>query len=379
MRLRVLEGLDAVTPAAWNRLAGTANPFTRHEFLAALEHNGCVGERFGWWPRHLAVEDDAGALVGACPLYVKDNSYGEFVFDWAWADAYQRAGLRYYPKLVCAVPYTPVTGPRLLVAPEADPGAVRRLLAQGAMELAEALGASSVHWLFTDEAETDALEALGPLRRMGIQYHWHNRGYRDFQDFLDALSARRRKEIRRERRLAAETGAEVQVLDGHTAGDEHWARYARFYESTFERKWGVATLNEGFFREVAETMPGQVVLVLTRHDGEYVSGAFNLAGDDALYGRHWGETRHLPHVHFEVCYYRAIDWCIERGLGRFEAGAQGEHKIPRGFLPRATWSAHHIRDERFRGLIARFLEHETGELGEVMAELGERSPYRGAD
>lgn len=376
MRLRVLDSLDRVPREDWNRLAGTANPFTRHEFLAALEHHGCVGEGFGWWPRHLVVEDDQGALVGACPLYVKDNSYGEFVFDWAWADAYQRAGLRYYPKLVCAVPYTPVTGPRLLVDPDTDAAAVRRLLVQGAVELAEAGGASSVHWLFTDAAETAAVEALGPMRRVGVQYHWHNRGYRDFHDFLETLTARRRKEIRRERRLAAETGAEVEVLDGHSATDAHWDRYTRFYQSTFDRKWGVATLNEGFFREVAATLPDQVVLVMTRHQGEYVSGAFNLAGADALYGRHWGESRHLPHVHFEVCYYRTIDWCIERGLARFEAGAQGEHKIPRGFLPQATWSTHHIRDPRFRDLIGRFLEHEREEMAEVIADLAARSPYR---
>ena len=379
MHTAVLESIDAVPAAEWNRLAGTANPFVRHEFLAALEHNGCLGDRWGWWPRHLAVHDGAGRLVGACPLYLKNNSYGEFVFDWAWADAYQRHGRRYYPKLVSCVPYSPVTGPRLLCDPAADRGAVLGALTAAALALAEDEGASGTHWLFTDAQATGDLVDLGFMRRVGVQYHWHNPGYRDFDDFLSTLTSRRRKDIRRERRLARDTGAEMEILDGHSATARHWDVYHRCYQATFHRKWGYATLSEGFFREVADTMPDSVVLVMVRHEGEYVAGAFNLAGDDALFGRHWGTLKPLDYVHFEACYYQAIDEAIRRGLGRFEAGAQGEHKIQRGFLPRTTYSAHHLRDPDFADAVARFLDQEERHMSAVVAELEAGSPYRQPD
>jgi hypothetical protein len=378
MQLTVVDSLERVAPAAWDALAGDANPFTCHAFLAALERNGCLGDAYGWWPHHLLVHEGE-RLVGACPLYLKNNSYGEFVFDWAWADAYQRNGLEYYPKLVCGVPYTPAAGPRLLVAPDADRAAVLDLLVAGAREVADRTGASSLHWLFTDEAVTGELVARDHLHRVGVQFHWDNPGYRDFQDYLDALTAKRRKEVRRERRLAMDTGVEIEVLDGHQADDAVWETYHRFYRDTFDRKWGIPTLSAGFFKEIGRTLADRVVLVMARHQGEYVAGAFNLAGTDTLYGRHWGAVRELPYVHFEVCYYRAIDHCIDRGLGRFEAGAQGEHKIARGFLPRATHSAHWIRHPGFREAIAKYLERERADMAEIIEDLGERSPYRRAD
>jgi predicted N-acyltransferase len=375
MRVSVVKSLDRVSAADWNRLAGTENPFTRHEFLAALEHHGCVGDTFGWWPQHILVRE-AGRLVGAAPLYLKDNSYGEFVFDWSWADAYQRAGLAYYPKLVVAVPYTPVTGPRLLVAPDADAPAVCEALLQGALEHAHRHGVSGLHWLFTSEEATEALEAQGLMRRVGYQFHWHNPGYRDFEDFLDTLTARRRKEIRRERRQARDSGVEIEVLDGHQATEEHWLTFSRFYRSTFERKWGLATLTPGFFLELGRSIPNAVVLVLARHTGRYVGAALNLAGSDTLYGRHWGCEAFFPGVHFEVCYYRTIEHCIARGLRRFEAGAQGEHKIARGFLPTPTYSAHWVADPRFRDAIGRFLERERNDIAEHIEDLRHHSPFK---
>ncbi len=379
MRCSTVHTIDDIPPRDWNLLAGTANPFTRHEFLAALERNGCLGERWGWLPHHIVVHE-ADRLVGACPVYLKTNSYGEFVFDMAWADAYQRYGHRYFPKFVCAVPYTPVTGPRVMVAPEASSrAAVVDAISRKALELVGEYDGSGMHWLFTDAAATAELEAAGFMRRVGVQYHWHNHGYRDFDDFLSTLTSRRRKDIRRERRLARDSGAEFEVLNGHDATDEHWAVYHACYTATFDRKWGYATLSEAFFRELAATMPDNVVLVMVRHEGEYVAGAFNLAGDDGLFGRHWGTLRPLDYVHFEACYYQAIDYAIAHGLSRFEAGAQGEHKIQRGFLPQATYSAHYIREPAFRSPIADFLQRERGEMAAVIAELEGGSPYRQAD
>ncbi len=375
MRHTIIQSLEQVAAADWNRLAGEENPFTRHEFLSALERHGCLGEKFGWWPQHLLVYDDS-RLVGAVPMYLKDNSYGEFVFDWSWADAYQRAGLRYYPKLVVAVPYTPASGPRLLIHGDADHDAVSAELSTAAIEHARDLGVSGLHWLFTTEPATRALESRGLLRRVGCQYHWHNPGYRDFQDYLDALTSKKRKQIRRERRQAKASGVQIEVLSGRQISDQQWHKFHQFYRSTFDRKWGIATLTCEFFMAVGHQMPDSVVLVLARDRDEYVAGALNLAGSSTLYGRHWGTTRPLPGVHFELCYYQAIEYCIDRGLTRFEAGAQGEHKIPRGFLPVPTYSAHWISHPGFRDAIGRFLASEREAMAEHMSELMARSPFR---
>lgn len=377
MQFSTAERLSEVPARDWNRLAGDDNPFVRHEFLAALERQGCLGDRFGWWPRHLLVHD-GDRLVAAAPAYLKDNNYGEFVFDQGWSEAYARAGLPYYPKLVVAVPYTPVTGPRLLVDPEAGPAAVDALLA-GAIDLVERSGFSSLHWLFCDEPTTGRLEAHGLSQRVGCQFHWPNPGYRDFQDFLDTLTSRRRKEVRRERREVERQRIEVRVFSGREAGAAEWDAMHAFYEATFERKWGVPTLSRGFFEEIGAELPEAVALVLARKDGRYVAGAFNLVGRRRLYGRNWGTTGFFPGLHFEVCYYRLIELCIDRGLEVFEAGAQGEHKVARGFLPRTTRSLHWIRHPGFRSAVADFVRRERRAVEAYMAEVLAHSPYRQAD
>lgn len=376
MRLALHTHLDDIPARAWNALAGDINPFLRHEFLAALERHGCVGTEAGWVPQHLAVYDGE-RLLGAAPLYLKDNSYGEFVFDWAWASAYQRAGLPYYPKLVAAVPYTPVSGPRLLVADTLQKEAVADTLIQGAIEHARQLKVSSLHWLFTSERDTERLEQQGLLRRTGCQFHWHNHGYADFNDFLAGFSAEKRKKVKRERRRVAEADVEIEVLHGDQVSEGQWEIFHQFYSSTFWKKGGIASLTLDFFKELGRSMPRNVVLVLAKHGGRYVAGAFNLRGSDTLYGRHWGCIEEFHSLHFEVCYYRAIDYCIENGLKRFEAGAQGEHKISRGFLPTPTWSAHWLSHPAFSRAVEHFLTQEEYHMKYYMKELGEHSPFKG--
>ncbi len=374
MRLTQINRLAEVEPSAWNQLAGEDNPFPRHEFLNALEVHDCL-HPFGWQPLHWLVEDQ-GRLLGALPLYLKNNSYGEFVFDHAWAAAYERAGGRYYPKLVCAIPYTPVSGPRLLVAPEAPQREVKTLLWQGAEEIARRAGLSSLHCLFTDPEDTEFLRQQGLMMRLGIQFHWENRGHRDFEDYLDGFVSKKRKQIKRERRDAHAHGVEFEVLDGHQATEQHWAVFHRFYTDTFDRKWGTATLTRPFFQAVAETLPDQVVLVMARKGRDYVAGAFNLRGRDTLFGRHYGCAAHYRHLHFEVCYYQTLEYCLRHGLKRFEAGAQGEHKLSRGFLPNATWSAHWLADPGFAQAVGRFLEQETPAMEDYLAELATHSPFK---
>jgi hypothetical protein len=376
MQLKILTAIADVEAAQWNALAGTGNPFLRHEFLAALERNGCVGEQHGWIPRHLAAIDERGRLLAAVPLYLKDNSYGEFVFDWAWADAYQRNGLHYYPKAVVAVPYTPATGPRLLIAAGAD----RQLLSAQLIELAEeccrAERLSSLHWLFTDPLDTQALEQAGLMLRLGCQFHWRNRGYRDFDDYLDNFSSRKRKKVRRERRYVREQDIELRVVHGHQASDEQLRVMSEFYRTTFEKKWGYPTLNLAFFRDLATSMGEQLVFFIAYQQRTIVAGAICLRSDDTLYGRHWGCYQDYHSLHFEACYYQGIDYCISHGLKTFEPGAQGEHKISRGFLPTPTWSAHWIAHQGFREIIGRFLQQETGAMRDYMEELSGQSPFK---
>jgi len=375
MRLSIVDNLDSIPADAWNGLAGDANPFLRHQFLAALERHGCVGPRFGWLPRHLVMRD-GDHLVGAVPLYLKDNSYGEFVFDWAWADAYRRAGLDYYPKLVASIPYAPVTGPRLLLADVPERELVAQGLIQGALDYARKLGVSSLHWLFTHADDSRRLHQQGLMLRQGCQFHWHNPGHGDFDEFLATLTSKKRKQIRRERRLVREAGVVIEVRSGHEIGDGLWEVFQRFYASTFAKKSGYPTLNLDFFREIGQTMAQNVVLVVARHNGRYVAGALNLRGANTLYGRHWGCVRDFHSLHFEVCYYRAIEYCIEHGLARFEAGAQGEHKLSRGFLPVSTWSAHWLADADFNQALRGFLEREKEAMQDYMQVLTEHSPYR---
>jgi len=376
MRTAVVNQIKDIPAGEWNRVSGTAHPFLRHEFLSALESNGCVGDAYGWWPQHIVVYDASDTLVGIAPLYLKNNSYGEFVFDWAWADAYHQAGMPYYPKLVSAIPYTPVTGSRLLVHPASDQAQVHRALIDRALSLITELQASSLHWLFSSESDTALLCEAGFMRRTGCHFHWHNHGYASFEDFLSRLSSRKRKKIRRERRHVQEAGIEMRIVHGHEASAGQWQIMHAFYRSTFEKKSGMPTLSLGFFLEISRTMGEQVVLVFASQGDEVVAGAIMLRGKDALYGRHWGCREEFNSLHFEACYYQGIDYCIRNNLQLFEPGAQGEHKISRGFLPAYTWSAHWIVDERFRQAIRRYLQQEHELMGDYHDELMETSPFR---
>jgi predicted N-acyltransferase len=378
MRAQFHNSIDEIERDEWNQLITDGNPFLKHEFHAALEHNDCVGERFGWLPCHLSLRQGS-KLVGVSPLYSKTNSYGEFVFDHAWADAYQRNGLPYYPKLVSAMPYTPAYGERLLLAPDCDRSAVRQQLIDETLEFTKAQGFSSMHWLFTTEEEGASLRQTGMLERLGVQFHWRNGGYRDFDDFLSTLNSKRRKNIRRERRKAAETGVDIRVLHGSEVKDEEWQHFSRFYAKTFHERYSLATLNLGFFREIGVTLGDQVVLILAYQADECIAGALLYRSDSVLYGRHWGGVSHLDSLHFEVCYYQGIEYAIANGLEWFEPGAQGEHKIWRGFLPQLTRSYHWIADSQFSAGIDRFLMSERKAILDYQKMLQSSSPYRLSD
>ena len=375
-RLSTHNAIDELPAADWNRLADPDTPFLRHEFLSAMERHGCVGEAQGWVPRHLALRDAAGALVAAAPCYLKFNSYGEFVFDWAWADAYRRHGLAYYPKLVLGSPYTPATGPRLLIGDTPERAAFAQALADGALRVAQQLGVSSLHWLFTTAAETDLLEARGLMRRVGCQFHWTNPGYRSFDDFLATFTAQKRKKVKRERRRVQEAGVSIRRIPGDEVSEAQWATFHRLYRDTFDKHGGVPTLTLPFFQEIARTMGRNLLLVFAQRGVEVVAAAFNLVGERSLFGRHWGCFKDFHSLHFETCYYQGLEHCIATGLTRFEPGAQGEHKVSRGFLPTPTWSAHWIADSRFREAIGRFLAQETQGMNEYHQEMHAHSPFR---
>ncbi len=375
LRATVAEGLSDVSAADWNRLAGEDNPFLRHEFLIALERHGCVGEDSGWYPRHLLVYSQ-DRLVGAAPMYIKMHSYGEFGSDWAWADAYQRAGVAYYPKLVSAIPFTPAAGRRLLCAPGADNAAVKSVIVDAALEIARSSGVSSLQWLFASEDDYRLLESKQHAGRIGCQYHWRNHGYRDFQDYLDHLRSKRRKQVRRERREAKSSDVEIRVLSGGDASEADWHAYHALYSATYDRKWGYPSLTPEFFCEVGRTMPDSAMLVLAHRGRACVAGAHLFRGRSALYGRNWGCREYLPSLHFEMCYYRGIEYCIEQGLAAFEAGAQGEHKIWRGFVPQATYSGNWFRDRRFRDAIGDFLRREHAQINQHMDIMREHLPFR---
>lgn len=373
--LAVVDSIARVPAEDWDRCAGTANPFVCHAFLAALEESGSVGDRTGWIPRHALLRDAAGTLLGCAPLYLKTHSYGEYVFDHGWADAYARAGGRYYPKLQLAVPFTPVPGPRLLLR-DPDDDALRAGFAHALVAQATADGVSSLHATFCLPADIAAFAGAGMAIRTGFQFHWENRGYADFDAFLAALSHAKRKAIRKERREVAASGVELVALTGDALEPAHWDAFHEFYLSTSDRKWGHPYLTRGFFDRLHATMRDRVVLVLARHDGAWVAGALNLLGADTLYGRNWGAVAAFKHLHFEACYYRALDFAIARGISRVEAGAQGEHKLQRGYLPAPTRSAHWIRDRGFRAAVEDFLRRETPAVENAMAELSAHSPFK---
>lgn len=381
-RGQVAAGVCALAAGAWNRLVPAGDPFLDHAFLSALERNGAVGARYGWWPRFVTAQAADGRLLGAMPMYEKDNSYGELVFDWSWADVYARAGGRYYPKLVVAIPYTPATGSRLLVDPLLDAGqaeAVRRCLIDTALDYARDRGMSSIHWLFPSEADTGALWRAGMDVRLGTQFHWFNRGerpYLDFDDYLGEFSSAKRKKLRRERRRVTEQGISLKRLAGDEVESADWTVWQRFYQSTFDRKSGYATLSEGFFRDIGAALGARVLLVLAEHRGAAVAGALMLRSENTLYGRHWGCDADYHSLHFEACYYQGIDYAIEQGLHAFEPGAQGEHKIQRGFRPTTTWSAHWLADPGFDRAVRRFLAHERRLVAEHQADLTTHLPFR---
>lgn len=379
MQFRMSTSIHDFSQDEWNRVAGTDYPFLRYEFLSALEKHGCVGERHGWLPRFLSARNADGRLTGLVPLYLKTNSYGEFVFDWSWADAYERQGLSYYPKAVVAIPYTPVTGPRLLIDSEADRDNLASALIDFTRQMAEAEHLSSLHWLFTDREQTRWLKDRGLLLRLGCQFHWRNQGYETFDDFLACLSARKRKKIKRERRQVRDADIHLTIVHGHEADEALLATMSDFYRITFEKKWGYPTLTQGFFHDISTTMGEQVVFVVAKHASKPVAGAICLRSQETLYGRHWGCYANYHSLHFEACYYQGIDYCIEHGLRTFEPGAQGEHKISRGFLPTATWSAHWIAEADFARAISQFLTHEQQAMEAYMKELAGQSPYKSAD
>lgn len=375
--LQVNDGIAAIGRDAWDACAApTGDPFVSYDFLDACEASGSAVPSEGWAARHLSLQDEDGAVIGVMPLYLKGHSQGEYVFDHSWADAYQRAGGRYYPKLLGAVPFTPVTGPRFLHAPGTDAATVREALLQGALTLVERLGVSSLHVNFPTEVEWRALTEAGLLPRRDIQYVWRNEGYGSFDDFLAALSSNRRKTIRRERR-EAQAGLDIRVLTGAALTEAHWDAFFAFYMDTGERKWGRPYLTRDFFARIGASMADRIALVMAFEDGAPVAGALNFIGRDALYGRQWGTLVDRPFLHFELCYYQAIDFAIARGLSRVEAGAQGEHKIARGYLPSPVYSAHWIADPALRDPVARYLEQEGPAVeAEMKAMTAELSPYR---
>lgn len=375
--LQVNDGIAHIGRDAWDACAApTGDPFVSYEFLHACEASGSAVPSQGWAARHLSLQDEEGAVIGVMPLYLKGHSQGEYVFDHSWADAYQRAGGRYYPKLLGAVPFTPATGPRFLHAPDTDAATVREALLQGALTLVERLGVSSLHVNFPTEPEWRAMTEAGLLPRRDIQFIWRNEGYRTFDDFLGALSSNRRKTIRRERR-EAQAGLDIRVLTGADITEAHWDAFFEFYMDTGDRKWGRPYLTRDFFARVGATMAHHIALVMAFRDGTPIAGALNFIGRDALYGRQWGALEEVPFLHFELCYYQAIEFAIARGLPRVEAGAQGEHKIARGYLPSPVYSAHWIADPALRDPVARYLDNERPAVeAEMRAMTFELSPYR---
>ncbi len=385
--LSAVDSINAFNAAEWARLGGTArgsegataaisyNPFVSHAFLSALEDSGCVSAKTGWMPRHLRLDAPDGSLAGAVPLYVKSHSQGEYVFDHGWADAYERAGGRYYPKLQASVPFTPATGPRLLSAAH-HAAETRATLAGGLAALTQQLGVSSAHVTFARDEDMAALQAAGFLRRTDQQFHFRNEGYRDYADFLDTLASRKRKALRKEREQAVAGGIDIVGLTGADITEAALDDFFAFYMDTGSRKWGRPYLNRQFYSLVAERMRDDILLMMARRGGRRIAGAINFVGGDTLFGRHWGCIEHHPFLHFELCYHQAIDFAIARGLKVVEAGAQGEHKLARGYMPVTTQSAHFIAHAGLRRAVADYLEHERTEVERIGDMLEEHGPFR---
>ncbi|TQV82572.1 N-acetyltransferase [Exilibacterium tricleocarpae] len=379
MQAEFIDSIDTVAPAAWQALWSTDYPFTRHGFLAALEHSGSTSAATGWQPCHLLLKQGQ-ELVAALVLFKKLHSYGEYVFDWAWADAYQRSGLSYYPKLVTAIPFTPATGPRLGIAAGVDRAEVQRHMFAALKEKAQQWRVSSWHCLFPEPELSVQLQAQQFSRRRGCQFHWFNRGYENFEDFLSSFTSRKRKSLNRERRRVREQQIELEVRSGGEISDAEWRQFYEFYHLTyFKRSGRQGYLGPDFFPALAKTMPEQIVMVMARHHGDLVAAALNFRDRHTLYGRYWGCRAEFDTLHFEACYYQGIDYAIAEGLQKFDPGAQGEHKIQRGFTPVATWSNHWIADRRFRMAIDDFLQRENVSVEQYMASARGYLPFKQAD
>ena len=382
--IRVAQSISAFSRQEWDSLDGAAknasglpyNPFVSYDFLLSIEESGCAVRQTGWLGQHLRLEAPGGSLLGAVPCYLKNHSQGEYVFDHGWADAFERAGGPYYPKLQASIPFTPATGPRLLVRRDADGNAVRTALAAGLKTLNERLGTSSVHVTFAEERDIEALSQSGFLHRTDQQFHFVNEDYGCYDDFLATLASRKRKALKRERREALSAGIEIDRLTGSDLTEAVWDDFFAFYMDTGSRKWGRPYLNREFFSLVGERMADDTLLVMAKRDGRYIAGAINFIGGDTLYGRNWGCIEDHPFLHFEVCYHQAIDFAIERGLKTVEAGAQGEHKLARGYRPVTTHSAHHIAHPGLRRAVADYLQRERREVEAIGHYLEEQGPFR---
>ena len=383
LNLRVVASLSAIKAADWDRCANPPelayNPFVKHDFLLAMETSGSATAETGWLGQHLALEDGSGHVLGVMPLYLKDHSQGEYIFDYGWADAFYRAGGEYYPKLLSAIPFTPAGGRRLLVPPGPHQESHETNLLAGALTLMDKLNASSLHMNFLPEKDWQWLGDKGFLQRTDQQFHWHNDGYRSFDEFLDALASRKRKNLRKERAKALENDISVDWLTGADLTEEHWDEFFHFYIDTGQRKWGTPYLTREFFSCLQQTMADDVLLIMAKRDGRYIAGALNFIGGDTLYGRNWGCLEDHPFLHFELCYYQAIDFAIERGLQRVEAGAQGAHKLARGYAPHRTYSAHHIAHEGLRDAVRNYLESERRYVDNDIEQLAQHTPFKATE
>lgn len=383
MKTRAVASFQDIAPARWNRLSGTVrgghlpyNPFVSHAYLSSLEESGSAVRETGWLGRHLLLEDDDGTLLGAVAGYLKSHSQGEYVFDHGWAQAFERAGGRYYPKLQFSVPFTPATGPRLLATEGADSASVQKALADGIRAESDALGVSSAHVTFLCDGEWQLLESEGFLHRMDQQFHFFNEGYANHEAFLETLSSRKRKALRKERRAALDNGIEIDWLTGSDLTETIWDQFFAFYMDTGSRKWGRPYLTRQFYSLIGERMADDILLVMARREGRYIAGAINFIGSEELFGRHWGCVEDHPFLHFEVCYHQAIDFAIARGLKTVEAGAQGEHKLARGYLPVTTHSTHYIAHPGLRRAVGDYLREERREIEAIGDYLQEHSPFR---
>jgi len=384
LSFRAERSFKAITPQSWSQLAGASrsgtllpyNPFVSHAYLSALEESGSATDKTGWLGNHLLLEKADGSLIGAIPGYLKNHSQGEYVFDHGWADAFERAGGSYYPKLQCAVPFTPATGPRLMVAEDQDRAALQPALAEALKAVTRQLGISSAHITFLPKDEVSVFETDGYLHRTDQQFHFINEGYVNHDAFLETLASRKRKALKKERRTAIDNGITIDWLTGTDLTEAIWDQFFAFYMDTGGRKWGRPYLTRKFYSLIGERMADDILLVMAKREGRYVAGAINFIGGDALYGRHWGCIEDHPFLHFEVCYHQAIDFALAKGLARVEAGAQGEHKLARGYLPVTTHSAHFIAHAGLRRAVGDYLERERQEVEQMGEILTEHSPFR---